>query len=404
MWELINKNKSKTFLFIFLMALCFGLMAYCLAETLKIFNVSPIWVYIVVYGYYFGTLIVASRDSKNVFLKLSNARFALRAYYPKLFNIVQEMSIASGLSTMPDIYIIDEDSPNAFACGKDHKTASIVVTKGLLARLNRDELQAVVAHEISHIVNRDILYLMYTSCLLGCMVFISDFAIQTVKGYFKESKPKRTFSRSKCNSSSGGIIYIMIFAAISVVLVALSKMFYFCLSRKREYLADACAVQYTRNPMALANALRKIDAEQSYFVNTNPLTSAMFIVSPLNNKEKTHPPIEKRIQILLRLSSCNIAAYNNSYQKVLGKKSSIVSKKIIDKPSYSKVIPIVATTLANQTVQDEISNHREAYDTMLKMENYSFIKCDCDTKLKVPKELKGQKIPCPHCKKIHLIK
>ena len=141
------------------MALCFGLMAYCLAETLKIFNVSPIWVYIVVYGYYFGTLIVASRDSKNVFLKLSNARFALRAYYPKLFNIVQEMSIASGLSTMPDIYIIDEDSPNAFACGKDHKTASIVVTKGLLARLNRDELQAVVAHEISHIVNRDILYL-----------------------------------------------------------------------------------------------------------------------------------------------------------------------------------------------------------------------------------------------------
>ena len=362
------------------MALCFGLIAYCLAETLKIYNVPPIWVYIVVYGYYFGTLIVASRDSKNVFLKLSNARFALRAYYPKLFNIVQEMSIASGLSTMPDIYIIDEDSPNAFACGKDHKTASIVVTKGLLARLNRDELQAVVAHEISHIVNRDILYLMYTSCLLGCMVFISDFVIK----FLRSCSNRRSFN--------GGAIYIIPFVLISLVLVALSKIFYFCLSKKREYLADACAVQYTRNPMALANALRKIDAEQSYFVNTNPLTSAMFIVSPLNNKEKTHPPIEKRIQILLRLSSCNIAAYNNSYQKVLGKKSSIVSKKIIDKPSYSKVIPIVATTLANQTVQDEISNHREAYDTMLKMENYIFIKCDCDTKLKVPKELKGQKI------------
>ena len=392
MWELINKNKSKTFLFIFLMALCFGLMAYCLAETLKIYNVPPIWVYIVVYGYYFGTLIVASRDSKNVFLKLSNARFALRAYYPKLFNIVQEMSIASGLSTMPDIYIIDEDSPNAFACGKDHKTASIVVTKGLLARLNRDELQAVVAHEISHIVNRDILYLMYTSCLLGCMVFISDFVIK----FLRSCSNRRSFN--------GGAIYIIPFVLISLVLVALSKIFYFCLSKKREYLADACAVQYTRNPMALANALKKIDEEQTYFVNTNPITSAMFIVSPLNNKEKTHPPIEKRIQILLRLSSCNIAAYNNSYQKVLGKKSSIVSKKIIDKPSYSKVIPIVATTLANQTVQDEISNHREAYDTMLKMENYSFIKCDCDTKLKVPKELKGQKIPCPHCKKIHLIK
>lgn len=392
MWELINKNKSKTFLFVFLMALCFGLMAYCLAETLKIYNVPPIWVYIVVYGYYFGTLIVASRDSKNVFLKLSNARFALRAYYPKLFNIVQEMSIASGLSTMPDIYIIDEDSPNAFACGKDHKTASIVVTKGLLARLNRDELQAVVAHEISHIVNRDILYLMYTSCLLGCMVFISDFVIK----FLRSCSNRRSFN--------GGAIYIIPFVLISLVLVALSKIFYFCLSKKREYLADACAVQYTRNPMALANALRKIDAEQSYFVNTNPLTSAMFIVSPLNNKEKTHPPIEKRIQILLRLSSCNIAAYNNSYQKVLGKKSSIVSKKIIDKPSYSKVIPIVATTLANQTVQDKIANHREAYDTMLKMENYIFIKCDCDTKLKVPKELKGQKIPCPHCKKMHLIK
>ncbi len=392
MWELINKNKSKTFLFVFLMALCFGLMAYCLAETLKIYNISPIWVYIVVYGYFFVTLIIASHDSKNVFLKLSNARFALRAYYPKLFNIVQEMSIASGLSTMPEIYIIDEDSPNAFACGKDPQTASVVVTKGLLARLNRDELQAVVAHEISHIVNRDILYLLYTSCLLGCMVFISDFVIK----FLRSCSNRRSFN--------GGAIYIIPFVLISLVLVALSKIFYFCLSKKREYLADACAVQFTRNPMALANALKKIDEEQTYFVNTNPITSAMFIVSPLNNKEKTHPPIEKRIQILLRLSSCNIAAYNNSYQKVLGKKSSIVSKKIIDKPSYSKVIPIVATTLANQTVQDKIANHREAYDTMLKMENYIFIKCDCDTKLKVPKELKGQKIPCPHCKKMHLIK
>ena len=374
------------------MALCFGLMAYCLAETLKIYNISPIWVYIVVYGYFFVTLIIASHDSKNVFLKLSNARFALRAYYPKLFNIVQEMSIASGLSTMPEIYIIDEDSPNAFACGKDPQTASVVVTKGLLARLNRDELQAVVAHEISHIVNRDILYLLYTSCLLGCMVFISDFVIK----FLRSCSNRRSFN--------GGAIYIIPFVLISLVLVALSKIFYFCLSKKREYLADACAVQYTRNPMALANALKKIDEEQTYFVNTNPITSAMFIVSPLNNKEKTHPPIEKRIQILLRLSSCNIAAYNNSYQKVLGKKSSIVSKKIIDKPSYSKVIPIVATTLANQTVQDKIANHREAYDTMLKMENYIFLKCDCDTKLKVPKELKGQNIPCPHCKKMHLIK
>lgn len=392
MWELINKNKSKTFLFVFLIALCFGLMAYCLAETLKIYNISPIWVYIVVYGYFFVTLIIASHDSKNVFLKLSNARFALRAYYPKLFNIVQEMSIASGLSTMPEIYIIDEDSPNAFACGKDPQTASVVVTKGLLARLNRDELQAVVAHEISHIVNRDILYLLYTSCLLGCMVFISDFVIK----FLRSCSNRRSFN--------GGAIYIIPFVLISLVLVALSKIFYFCLSKKREYLADACAVQFTRNPMALANALKKIDEEQTYFVNTNPITSAMFIVSPLNNKEKTHPPIEKRIQILLRLSSCNIAAYNNSYKKVLGKKSSIVSKKIIDKPSYSKVIPIVATTLANQTVQDKIANHREAYDTMLKMENYIFIKCDCDTKLKVPKELKGQKIPCPHCKKMHLIK
>lgn len=374
------------------MALCFGLMAYCLAETLKIYNISPIWAYIVVYGYFFVTLIIASHDSKNVFLKLSNARFALRAYYPKLFNIVQEMSIASGLSTMPEIYIIDEDSPNAFACGKDPQTASVVVTKGLLARLNRDELQAVVAHEISHIVNRDILYLLYTSCLLGCMVFISDFVIK----FLRSCSNRRSFN--------GGAIYIIPFVLISLVLVALSKIFYFCLSKKREYLADACAVQFTRNPMALANALKKIDEEQTYFVNTNPITSAMFIVSPLNNKEKTHPPIEKRIQILLRLSSCNIAAYNNSYKKVLGKKSSIVSKKIIDKPSYSKVIPIVATTLANQTVQDKIANHREAYDTMLKMENYIFIKCDCDTKLKVPKELKGQKIPCPHCKKMHLIK
>ena len=87
----------------------------------------------------------------------------------------------------------------------------------------------------------------------------------------------------------------------------------------------------------------------------------------------------------------------------MGKKSNIVSKKIIEKPNYSKIIPIVATAVTNQTINDEILNHREAYDTMLKLENYIFIKCDCNTKLKIPKELKGQKIPCPHCRELHLI-
>ena len=395
MWELINKNKSKTFLFVFLMALCFGLMSFCLAKTFECFNIKAHWIYIVVYGYFFITLFIADKKAKNIFLKLSNARYAHRAYYPKLYNIVHEMSIASGLNPIPDIYILDEDSPNAFACGKEPKNASIIVTKGLLAMLNRDELQAVIAHEISHIVNRDILYLLYTSCMLGCMVFISDLSIKMIKG---------NFSGKRSSRSGGGMIYIIPFALISLLIVGLSKIFYSCLSKKREYLADACAVQYTRNPLALANALKKIDEEQTYFVNTNPLTSAMFIVSPLNNKENTHPPIEKRIEILLKLSSCNIAAYNNSYQKVLGKKSSIVNEKIIEKPNYSKIIPIVTTVVANQTINDEILNHRKAYDTMLKTENYIFIKCDCDTKLKVPNELKGQKIPCPHCKKMHLIK
>ena len=305
------------------------------------------------------------------------------------------MSLASGLNPVPDIYILDEDSPNAFASGKDPKTASIIVTKGLLARLNRDELQAVIAHEISHIVNRDILYLLYTSCMLGCMVFISDLSIKMIRA---------SFSGRRSYKNGGAIIYIIPFALVSIFIVGLSKIFYSCLSKKREYLADACAVQYTRNPIALANALKKIDEEQTYFVNTNSITSSMFIVSPLNNKNNTHPPIEKRIEILLKLSSCNIAAYNMAYQIVLGKKSNIVNKKIIEKPDYSKIIPIVATAVANQSVKDEILNHRKAYDTMLKTENYIFIKCDCDTKLKVPQELKCKTIPCPHCKKMHVIK
>ncbi len=394
MWELININKSKTFLFVFLMALCFGLMSFCLAKTFEYYNIKSYWVYIFVYSYFFITLYIANKKAKNIFLKLSNARYAHRAYYPKLYNIVYEMSLASGLNPVPDIYILDEDSPNAFASGKDPKTASIIVTKGLLSRLNRDELQAVIAHEISHIINRDILYLLFTSCMLGSMVFISDLAIKMIKG---------SFSGKRSYKNGGAIIYIIPFALVSIFIVGLSKIFYSCLSKKREYLADACAVQYTRNPLALANALKKIDEEQTYFVNTNSITSSMFIVNPFNNQNETHPPIEKRIEILLKLNSCNIAAYNNSYQNVLGKKSNIVSKKIIEKPNYSKIIPIVATAVTNQTINDEILNHREAYDTMLKLENYIFIKCDCNTKLKIPKELKGQKIPCPHCRELHLI-
>jgi heat shock protein HtpX len=242
----------------------------------------------------------------RIVLAASRAREITHDDAPVLFNVVEEMAIAAGLS-MPKVYIIDDSAPNAFATGRDPEHASVAVTSGLLEKLNRDELQGVIAHEMSHVGNFDIRYAMLVGILVGTTVLISDFFLRGL-----------WLSGGGRGRSEGGGYVQLIMIVIAIVFAILAPLFarllQLSISRQREYLADASAVRLTRNPKGLADALQKISGDREVLEAANRATAHLYIVNPVKGFEKrakglfsTHPPIEERIQILRFMETGGVA-------------------------------------------------------------------------------------------------
>jgi heat shock protein HtpX len=238
-------------------------------------------------------------------LAASRAKEITHEDAPVLLNVVEEMAIASG-SPMPKVYRIEDSAPNAFATGRDPEHASVAVTSGLLEKLNRDELQGVIAHEMSHVGNYDIRYAMLAGILVGTTVLISDFFLRGL--WFGGG-------RGRQREGGGQIQLIMIVVAIIFAILAplFARLLQLSISRQREYLADATAVQLTRNPKGLADALQKISGDQEVLEVANRATAHLYIANPIKKFEKrarglfsTHPPIEERIQILRSLETGGI--------------------------------------------------------------------------------------------------
>ena len=241
-------------------------------------------------------------------LAASRAREITHDDAPVLFNVVEEMAIAAGLP-MPKVYIIEDSAPNAFATGRDPEHASVAVTSGLLEKLDRDELQGVIAHEMSHVGNFDIRYAMLVGVLVGTTVLISDFFLRGL--WF--SGGARGGGRG--GGGGGPIQLVMIVVAILLAILAplFARLLQLSISRQREYLADATAVQLTRNPKGLADALQKISGDREVLEAANRATAHLYIVNPVKGFEKrakglfsTHPPIEDRIEILRSMETGGI--------------------------------------------------------------------------------------------------
>ncbi len=239
-------------------------------------------------------------------LAASRAKEITHSDAPVLFNVVEEMAIAAGLP-MPKIYIIDDSAPNAFATGRDPEHASIAVTSGLLKKLNRDELQGVIAHEMSHVGNFDIRYAMLVGVLVGTTVLISDFFLRGL--WFGGGRGGRR------GGGGGQAQIIMLIVAILLAILAplFARLLQLSISRQREYLADATAVQLARNPKGLADALQKISGDREILEVANRATAHLYIVNPVKKFEKrakglfsTHPPIEDRIEILRSMETGGI--------------------------------------------------------------------------------------------------
>ena len=229
-----------------------------------------------------------------VVLSLNKARPATKDEDLKLVNILDALMVSSGLPVKPRLYVVDDAQPNAFATGRNPENAVICVTTGLLEKLDYYELEGVIAHEMSHIKNYDILLSAVVSVLLGLIVMLSDMFSRI------------SFSKSDRDNDNKASVILMILGVICLVFAPLfGKLMQLALSRRREFLADATAVEITRNPNGLISALRKLDADTNTLNSVNSATANMYIVTPFKGKERkskdlfsTHPSIEDRIAAL----------------------------------------------------------------------------------------------------------
>lgn len=215
---------------------------------------------------------------------------------PQLRNIVETLAIGLGVEP-PKIYVIDDTAPNAFATGRDPKHASIAVTKGLLEKLDRTELEGVIAHEMSHVVNRDIRVMLLVTVLVGTVALISDGLLRSMQ--FGVGR-----RRGRDSGGGGGIIAIVAIA-LAILTPIIATLIQLAVSRQREYLADASGALLTRYPPGLASALRKIGADKEALEVANKATASLYIANPLKDKPafmdglfNTHPPIAERIKRL----------------------------------------------------------------------------------------------------------
>jgi len=237
-------------------------------------------------------------------LATSGAREVSQQSAPQLMNVVQEMALAAGVP-MPKVYIIDDTAPNAFATGRDPNHASVAITTGLLQKLDREELQGVIGHELSHVRNFDIRFALLVAVLVGSIALLADFFLRfTFWGGGRRGGGDR-------DRGGGALIAIVYVIAIVLAIIApfIARMVQLAVSRQREYLADASSVDLTRNPHGLEQALAKIASDKEVLEVANRATQHLYFTNPIKKFEErsssmfsTHPAIVDRINRLRQLT------------------------------------------------------------------------------------------------------
>ena len=344
--------------------------------------------------------LVAFFGGDGILLAMSHARKISKEDHPRLYNVVEEMKIASGLEYMPDIYIIDDPALNAFATGRDPKKAAVAITSGLLQKLNRDELQGVIAHEMAHIKNRDVLLMTLCGILLGAIVILAEVMFWSM--LFGGAHSRRSSS-----SGGGGGQAILMIVGIALMILApiLAQLIYFAISRRREYLADASGALYTRYPEGLASALEKLGRSTGQLKSANKATAPMYIVNPFREKgmaasdlSSTHPPLSERIRILRSMGGgAGLVDYERAYEQVhQGGKGLIPATALAGAAAITASAPV-----SRDSKSERLEMARETSDLLWKHSDHSLVNCECGTKLRVPPNYRGDSVKCPHCGRVN---
>jgi heat shock protein HtpX len=237
-------------------------------------------------------------------LATSGARQVTQRSAPQLMNVVQEMALAAGVP-MPKVYIIDDTAPNAFATGRDPQHASVAITTGLLQKLDREELQGVIGHELSHVRNFDIRFALLVAVLVGSIALLADFFLRFT---FWGGGRRGGGDRDKGGGALVAIVYV-IAIVLAILAPFIARLVQLAVSRQREYLADASSVELTRNPHGLEQALAKIASDKEVLEVANRATQHLYFTNPIKKFEErsssmfsTHPGIVDRINRLRKLT------------------------------------------------------------------------------------------------------
>jgi heat shock protein HtpX len=295
-WDHVSSNIFKTWLIMFLFSVFVVGVIYVFARAwgydpagaLGLTGMALIFTGVLNFGSYFF--------SDKIVLGISGAKPVSEQHNKPLYRMVENLTIAAGLP-VPKIYIIDDSAPNAFATGRDPKHAAIAFTTGILAKLNKQELEAVTAHELSHVGNRDTLVMTVVSVLVGTIALLADWYMRSM--WFGGN------DRDSDNKANAIFMILAIVAAILAPIIA--TLIQMAVSRRREFLADASGAILTRNPDALASALLKISGDKEPLEVANRGTAHLYITNPLKGQDalnsfaklfSTHPPVEERVKAL----------------------------------------------------------------------------------------------------------
>jgi heat shock protein HtpX len=398
-WQQIRANKRSSIFLISLMAGMLVLLGYFLGLVFAGYR-GALFGIVIAIGLWVILTILSFSSGDQILLSASKARRVTKKVHPQLFNVVEEMSIAANLP-MPKVYIINDPAPNAFATGRKPENASIAVTAGLLGKLNRDELQGVVAHEMSHILHRDILFVTIAGIMLGTIVLLSQVFL---RGMFYRSLAggNRRFSSGGKGGGQAQLVMLVIAILAAILAPLFAQLLYFSLSRKREYLADAGSARLTRYPPGLASALEKIASDKgAQLGSANKVTAPMYICNPLKKKKKgiglsdltsTHPPISERVKVLRSMGGASFKDYSESFSKVAKKRAPIPGSALKDEHISLRS----ATQEKSESPQKQA---RQVADIMRIVNGFMFLTCTCGLKLKIPANYKSKQIRCPKCKK-----
>ncbi len=289
MWESEAANKRNSVLLVLVFFAAVFFLSYIFSEVNGLGYAGVALAFLIAVATSVGSYYWSDR----VILAMSQARPVQEAQNPYLYNVIEGLAIAAGIPK-PRAYLIDDSAPNAFATGRDPEHAIIVVTTGLLQKMNRTELEGVIAHEMSHIRNFDIKFMMLVTVMVGMVALLSDWIL---RGFF--------FRRGEREEGRGAVLLLVIGVVFAVLAPLFATLIKLAISRQREYLADASGSLLTRYPEGLASALEKIAKDKEPLEAANRATAPLYIVNPFKNLGglaagllSTHPPIEERIKRL----------------------------------------------------------------------------------------------------------